>query len=260
MTDRAPAGTQAVGRALSVLKLLGSASGELSGNEIGTTLGLSSGTANRIIRALVAEDFIARNPRTDCYFLGRGAVLLGEAAQRSFGIDKMLPLLEQLNAETGESVNLSVRDGNESVVMMRVQSTLPLRFEQRPGARFPLYTTASGKAILAHTPERDAYIRDLPPQLEKLTPHTLETPQDLERALTSVRRRGYSTDEQENVDGVRCVGAPILDRSGNAQAAIVVQVPAVRMSKQRTSELGKRAAQIAAEAARFLPVDRAISR
>lgn len=249
-----------MGRALSVLKLLGSVAGELSGTEIALAVGLSSGTANRIIRALTAEDFIARNPQTDCYYLSRGTVLLGEAAQRGFGIDKMLPLLEQLNAETGESVNLSIRDGNESVVMLRVQSTLPLRFEQRTGARFPLHTTASGKAILAYTPQWENYVAALPPRLHKLTPHTLETPQDLEGAITAVRRRGFSIDEQENVDGVRSVGAPILDSSGNAQAAIVVQVPAVRMPKKRIRELGERAVQIAAEAARFLPVNRTVSR
>ncbi|MGY2743796.1 IclR family transcriptional regulator [Arthrobacter sp. UYCu723] len=260
MTDHAPAGTQAVGRALSVLKLLGSATGELSGAEIAKAVGLSSGTANRIIRALVAEDFIARNPRTDCYYLGSGTVLLGQAAQRGFGIDKMLPLLEQLNAETGESVNLSIRDGDESVVMLRVQSTLPLRFEQRTGARFPLHTTASGKAILAFTPRWEDYVAALPPRLQKLTPHTLETPQELEQAIAAVRKRGYSIDEQENVDGVRSVGAPILDSAGNAQAALVVQVPAVRMPKGRVRELGERAVQIAAEAAWFVPVNRTTSR
>lgn len=74
---------------------------------------------------------------SDSYYLGSGTVLLGQAAQRGFGMDKALPILEQLNSETQESVNLSIRQGSESVVMMRVQSMLPLRFEQHTGARFP---------------------------------------------------------------------------------------------------------------------------
>lgn len=260
MGDSAPSGTQAVGRALGVLRLLAASPGELSSNAIAAGLGLSSGTANRIVRALVADDLVARNPETDCYYLGSGAVLLGQAAQRSFGLDKMLPLLEQLNAETGESVNLAIRSGDESVVMMRVQSTLPLRFEQRTGARFPLYTTASGKAILAFSPYSDAYVRSLPRQLPKITPYTLGTPAELAAELRDAHERGYSIDEQENVEGVRCVGAPVLDSDGCAQAALVIQVPTTRMPKSRVRQLGERTVQAAGEAARFVPINRAMSR
>jgi len=260
VSENAPAGTQAVGRALGVLKVLAASSGELSGNAIAAELGLSSGTANRIIRALIADDLVASNPETDCYYLGSGTVLLGQAAQRSFGIDKMLPLLEQLNAETKESVNLSIRNGSESVVMMRVQSTLPLRFEQRTGARFPLYATASGKAILAMSRHSDMYLKTLPRRLPKITPYTLESAEELAKELQETRERGYSIDEQENVEGVRCVGAPVLDSNGCAQAALVIQVPSVRMPKSRVRQLGERAVLAAKEAAQFVPVNRAMSR
>jgi IclR family acetate operon transcriptional repressor len=169
-------------------------------------------------------------------------------------------VLEELNMETSESVNLSVRSGAESVVMMRVQSTLPLRFEQRPGARFPLYATASGKAILAMSPHVEMYLKTLPRQLSKVTQYTLETPDELARELQETRERGYSIDEQENVEGVGCVGAPVLDRDGSAQAALVIQVPSVRLPKSRVRSLGGRLVQAAAEAAQFIPVNRAMSR
>jgi IclR family acetate operon transcriptional repressor len=222
-------------------------------------LNLSSGTANRIMKALMANSLVMRNPETDCYYLGRGAVLLGQAAQRSFGIDKMMPLLEQLNELTQESVNLSIRDGADSVVMLRVQSTLPLRFEQRTGARFPLYTTASGKVILAFSAGTDAYISGLPHRLHRVTPHTLGTRDDVQRAIEETWARGYSVDEQENVEGVRCVGAPVLDGEGRAQAAIVIQVPTVRMAPPRMRELAQQAVRTANEAAQFLPVNRPLS-
>lgn len=260
MSENPPAGTQAVGRALGVLKALAASSGELNGSAIAAELGLSSGTTHRIIGALLADDLVARSPKSDRYHLSGGAVLLGQAAQRSFGIDKMLPVLEGLNMETSESVNLSVRSGAESVVMVRVQSTLPLRFEQRPGARFPLYATASGKAILAMSPHVEMYLKTLPRQLSKVTQYTLETPDELARELQETRERGYSIDEQENVEGVRCVGAPVLDRDGSAQAALVIQVPSVRLPKSRVRSLGGRLVQAAAEAARFIPVNRAMSR
>jgi IclR family acetate operon transcriptional repressor len=257
---KAPAGTQAIGRALAVLKLLAAQNGELGTTRIAEHLGLSSGTAHRVVRALVAEGLVAHNPRTDSYYLGTGTILLGQAAQRGFGLDKALPVLEQINAETQESVNLVVREGDESVVMLRVQSTLPLRFEQHPGARFPLYTTASGKAILAYSPDAEDYLAALPRQLSKITEHTLGSPDQLAAQLEEIRGRGYSVDEEENVAGVRCVGAPVLDSDGRAQAALVIQVPAVRMPPARVRELGGRAVTAAKEIARFVPVNRIMSR
>ncbi|WP_028921797.1 IclR family transcriptional regulator [Pseudonocardia acaciae] len=255
-----PAGTQAIGRALAVLKLLAERAGEMGTARIAEHLGLSSGTAHRIVHALAAEGLVAHNPRTDAYYLGTGTILLGQAAQRGFGLDQALPVLEQINTETSESVNLVVREGGESVVMLRVQSTLPLRFEQHPGARFPLYTTASGKAILAHSPDADEYLAGLPERLPKITDRTLDTPAQLAAQLDEIRARGYSIDEEENVAGVRCVGAPILDADLRAQAALVIQVPTARMPPRRVRELGARVATAAKEIARFVPIDRFMSR
>ncbi|MBK1787616.1 IclR family transcriptional regulator [Prauserella cavernicola] len=257
---KAPAGTQAIGRALAVLKLLAERSGELGITRIAEHLGLSPGTAHRIVRALVADGLVAHNPRTDAYYLGAGTILLGQAAQRGFGLDRALPVLEQINAETQESVNLVVREGGESVVMLRVQSTLPLRFEQHPGARFPLYTTASGKAILAYSDDVEDYVAALPRHLRKITARTLGTPAQLATQLEEIRERGYSIDEEENVAGVRCVGAPILDADGRAHAALVIQVPAVRMPARRVRELGARTVTASKEIAQFVPVDRMMSR
>lgn len=257
---RAPTGTQAIGRALRMVQLLADEGRELSLPMIADRLDLTSGTAHRIIRALAAEGLVAHNPRNDCYYLGAGMVLLGLAAQRGFGLDKALPVLEQVNADTEESVNLTIREGRESVVLLRVQSTLPLRFEQTPGARFPLYTTAAGKAILAHSPDAGTYLESLPDELPAITERTLRRRDQLAGQLAQVRDRGYSVDEEENVPGVRCVGAPVVDARRIAQAAVVIQVPSVRIPHQRMAELGARAVEAARDVARFLPIDRVMSR
>lgn len=255
-----PAGAQAIGRALAMLKLAAAEGSEMSTAIIAAKMGLTQGTANRIIRALMAEGLLAQNPKTTNYYLGSATVLLGQAAQLGFGLDKAMPVLEQVNRVTGESVNLVVREWDESVVLMRVASTLPLRFEQRIGARFPLYATASGKAILAASADGEDYLGKLPKKLAAITPHTLKTPAELEQQLTKIRARGYSIDEEENVDGVRCVGAAVLDPSGAALAALVIQVPSVRMPPARVKELGQLAQQAAREVAKFVPLDHVMSR
>lgn len=255
----APHGTQSIQRAIAVLHFFADHDGEHTAAAAAEALELSAATVMRIMKALTSAGLLTRNAMTDAFYLGTGAVLLGQAAQRAFGLDRALPILEHVNSETQESVNLVVREGTESVVMLRVQCSLPLRFEQMPGARFPLYTTASGKAILAFSPDAAGYVESLAPHLTQLTPHTLATPQALARQLPQVRRRGYSIDAEENVAGVRCVGAPVVDATGQAHAALVIQVPAVRMTRERERELGQLAIRAALEVSRTVPVNRTMS-
>jgi IclR family acetate operon transcriptional repressor len=54
-----------------------------------------------------------------------------------------------------------------------------------------------------------------------------------------VRQRGYSTDEVENEEGIRCVGAPVFDHTGIVCAGISVAGPATRVTPERTPELGR---------------------
>lgn len=253
---RAPAGTQAVRRATAVLDLFTASRDPLTLGQVAESLGLSSGTASRLLGALSAEGYLQRSAGGESFHLGPKAVLLGQVAERFFGLDQAMPVLEKVHARSDESVNLTVRDDEESVVMLRWQSTLPLRFEQHPGARFPLYSTAAGKAMLAYDPEQETYLSTLPNELPSLTPTTLTTPAALRADLKSTRSRGYSIDDQENVDGVRCVGAPVLDATGKAHAAVVIQVPTVRMKRPRQKELAQLAVTAAEEIARLLPADR----
>lgn len=253
-----PGGTQAIQRALGILWALAD-QGELSIIELANATGLTAGTAARMAKALAAEGMLRRNPVTDAYHLGARTAVLGQAAQRVLGLDKARPAMEQLGAATQESINLSIREGDESVVLLRIQSTLALRYEQTVGARFPLYSTASGKAILAFSEDADAYVARLPERLPAVAPGTLATRRQLAQQLEEIRTQGYSIDIEENVEGVRCVGAPVLDAHGRARAALVLQAPAVRMRRHRISKLEPLMRSAATEIAHVIPDDRSLS-
>ncbi|WP_207948308.1 IclR family transcriptional regulator [Metallococcus carri] len=247
-----PTGTQAIERALGLLDLL-ALTEEMTVGELAAASGLSPATVSRMARALTAAGMTRRNPRTDAYHLGARAAVLGQAAQRALGLDKALPSLEALRERTQESVNLAVRELDESVVLLRAQSTLPLRFVQEVGARFPLYSTASGKVMLAFSSPEDGYVDRLPARLTPVTPGTLATRAELAAQLEQVRVRGFAIDMEENVEGVRCVGAPVFDEHQIARAAVVVQAPAVRMPPERLLELGPVVAGVAAEVRHVIP-------
>jgi IclR family transcriptional regulator, acetate operon repressor len=253
----APLGSQAIERALGVLDCFMASDAELGITEIARRLQLSPSTVHRIVRALLSAGYLDQNPRTDQYYLGRSAVLLGQFAQRAMGMDQVLPVLEEVAERTGESVNFGIREDGSAIVALRVETRHALRFEQQVGTRVPLYCSALGKALLAFGADPVADVRALG-RLERFTQYTITGKAALERELRDTRERGYSLDEQEKLLGVRCIGAPVLEPGGHARAAIAVQIPSVRMPRDDLPGLAPVVTGAAARIADLLHTDRAL--
>lgn len=246
-------GAQTISRAFAVLRLFRDHQGDLGVGAISKELGLTLSTTHRIVRALVAEGYLAQNAENERYYLGSGALLLGQAAHRNFGFDVVYPVMQRLAAATGESVNLGVLSGDAVVVVERIESVNPLRFTQPPGTRAPLHASAMGKALLAFNDEAERRTLTGVTRLEFITPKTHVSVDGLRAELEQTRVRGWSIDDEESAIGVRCAGAPVKDGSGVARAAIAVQAPAVRVPDERFDELGPEVARAAKEISTLLP-------
>jgi IclR family transcriptional regulator, acetate operon repressor len=251
--DRRPTGTQAVDRALALLGAFSPTRGEFGISELSRELGLTPSTVHRIARALVERGFLAQDPATERYRLGPSAMVLGQVAQQHLGLLNVRDVLDELGRETGESVNLGVLDRDWVVVLLRVASRQPLRFDQSPGERLPVHATSMGKALLAFSADPEREIARLfqggATSLPRYTDTTLTTSDELRAEVRAIRARGYSIDEEESIAGVRCIGVPVLGENGRARAAIAVQAPTVRMSDERLADLAPRVIAVAAEVA-----------
>jgi IclR family acetate operon transcriptional repressor len=246
-------GAQTISRAFAVLRVFRDHRGDLGVGTIAKELGLNLSTTHRIVRALVAEGYLAQNEDSERYYLGTGALLLGQAAHRTFGLDVVQPALQRLAATTGESVNLGVLSGDAAVVVERIESIKPLRFTQPPGTRVPLHASSMGKALLAFNPEAEQRTLKGVKRLPRLAPKTHVSVKALRADLQRTRERGWSIDDEESTVGVRCVGAPICDGAGIATAAIAVQAPAVRLPDEWFDELGLEVTRAAKEVSALLP-------
>jgi DNA-binding IclR family transcriptional regulator len=238
-----------VERAIAVLKLFESAEPDLGITEIAHRADLRVSTAHRIVTALRHGGLLERDPSSERYRLGVGMLTLGRRASDVLGIPRFVPGLEALAAATGESVNLGIRSGAEIVVVHRIASSHPLRFDQEPGSRVPIYASAMGKALLAACDDPPREVKSLG-QLQRLTRQT-ESSKALVDDLEAVAARGWSLNDEERNVGVRAVGAAILDTVGRPIAAIAVQGPAVRLTDARIRELGPIVAGAAREMSRL---------
>lgn len=247
-------GTQSITRAFAVLNLFREEAGDLGVVQIAGRLELTLSTAHRIARALVVEGYLAQDEGRERYRLGPQALLLGQAAQRALGMDAARTILRELADRTGESVNLGLLAGDHAVVIQRMESSQPLRFSMEVGTRIELHATSMGKSLLAFNSELQGYVDGLGEDLVQMTAKTHSTVSGLREDLAQIRLRGWSSDDEESMLGVRCVAAPVLDARGQARAAIAIQAPAVRMPDDRFGALGPEVVRAANDLTHLLPL------
>jgi IclR family transcriptional regulator, acetate operon repressor len=227
-------GTQAIDRALRVLRELELAPDDLGVTALAAASGLSVSTAHRLLRALSSADLVAQDGGTERYHLGPGLIALGRRAAIRLGLDRWHGALRQLAAETGESASLGTRLGDEVLIADHVPSAQPLRFDAGIGRRVPIHASAMGKMLLAIADDPAAEIAALG-ALRSFTERTFTDPDRLLAELQQIRQRGWSLNDGERDPGVRAVAVAVAADSGGVPAALAVQGPESRLTDERVS-------------------------
>jgi DNA-binding IclR family transcriptional regulator len=146
-----------------------------------------------------------------------------------------------------ETVHLVIADGLDVVYIDKRESLQSMRIVSQVGLRLPAYCTGVGKAILAFIDEAELDRLLAGARLKSFTPHTITDKRMFKQHLQEVKRCGYALDNEEIIQGLRCVGAPIRDYSGKVVAALSVSGPSVRMGPARIEEIILATVQAAAE-------------
>jgi DNA-binding IclR family transcriptional regulator len=144
MTEK---GVAAVDRALSIVGALGDARRALTLSETAAATGLYKSTVLRLLASLARARFVARDS-DGRYRLGSGIYRLADTYERTAALeDEIAPVLQRVVDETGESVGFFVREGNERVCLLRVDSPHPLRHNIAVGVPRPLELGACGRVL-----------------------------------------------------------------------------------------------------------------
>jgi len=225
---------QVLDRAVCILDVLADHPRDLSAAEIAERLSLHKSTIHRLLAVLDRHGLIRRSPDTAKYALGLRLFELGSHAVRGLKLrDQAQPFLDRMVRETGETAHICVLDGGDMVSIANADGPRTLRIPATVGRRTPAYCSAVGKAMLAYQPQPvlDKALAVRP--MRAHTPKTLVTRAALIANLRQVRVRGYAIDDEEIEKGLRCVGAPVRDYSGQVVAALSVAGPAFRITKTR---------------------------
>ena len=221
---------QVIARMMKLLDVLAAHPEPLGLKQVAQYTGLHPSTAHRILSAMAADRIVDR-VEPGSYRLGMRLLELGNLVKSRINVREMaLPVMRELHAQIGETVNLSVRHDDEIVYVERTSSgRSAMRVVHVIGTRAALHITAAGKLFLLEEgfPKLREYARRT--GLAGHTKNTLTSLPLLERELERIQRQGWATDSEEAELGVRCVAAAVRDDAGNLVAALSISSPAERM-------------------------------
>jgi IclR family transcriptional regulator, KDG regulon repressor len=206
--------------------------------DLSTKSGLSLSTTHRLVSSLVKEGYLHQAYKRGKYSLGLKLLEYSRIILDKLQVTEVAkPFLHELNDMTGETINIGVLDGKQSVQITRIESNHVLRIFTSIGKRGPLYCTSTGKVLLANLPKEELTKYLDSEHLQRQTEKTITSIQALEKELSAVREQGVGIDDEESNMGVRSVAAPIRDWSGKVIAAVAVVAPVLRLDDIRIIEL-----------------------
>ncbi|MPZ20886.1 MAG: helix-turn-helix domain-containing protein [Luteitalea sp.] len=233
-TTSLPYRAQVMSRGLQILDLLAESGGELGPGTLAARLALHRSTIHRILTVLECHGLVRRSATRGKYSLGMKLFTLGNRASAQLELrDHAEPFLYRLVQQTGEDAHLCILDGTEMLSIAQVVGPRRVRIPATIGRRTPTHCTSVGKALMAFLPDTmlDALTARL--ALRPYTSRTLTTGSALKTELMRVRERGFAIDNEEIEEGLRCVGAPVHDHTGQVIASISVAAPASHLNNER---------------------------
>ncbi len=215
-------------KGLGLLERLARADRPLGVTEMAAAIGIGKSNAHRLLQALVALGYVARDERHGTYRATLRLWELGTALMGNLDLRRVAePYMQRLLDRTRETVHLSALDGAEVVYLHKLDSPEPVRAYTQVGGRAPAHAVATGKALLAFQPE--ATLMALSQRLTRHTPHTLADPEAFLQEMARVRAQGYAINRGEWREAVAGIAAPILTPAGEAIGAIGVSGPIDRL-------------------------------
>ena len=194
-------------------------------------LGLAKPTIHRLLQTAEAEGFLQRDLDGRSYGPGRRLRLLSVNTMSAEHLrTARLAILRGVADEVGETCNLAIPDREGMIYLDRVETKWPLRIQLPIGTQVPFHCTASGKMYLSslRTDKLDRLLSWM--DFEPRTPRTITDKILLREEIAITRQRGYSTDNEELMEGMAAIAVPIKDSEGRLLTTLSIHAPVQRLS------------------------------
>jgi len=221
---------EAVVRALNVLEALAETP-DLGVTALAKEMGLTKSIVFRLLQTLEEAGYVQRDQDRAIYSLGYRVALLGERVGRDGALLHVAPpILDELRDETGENVNLVIREGGYALALATREGLHAIRIFAQTGRKGPLHAGGASMLLLAYA---EPAIRDrvLSGTLESHTNHTITDPEQLRKILLRIRANGYNVALNDLDDGAFSIAAPVFNAAGEVVAGLSIAGASARLDE-----------------------------
>ncbi len=224
-------------KAIDVMELFLGNEGEVSLSDLSKLSGLNKSTVNRIALTLVKRGYLKQQDKRGKYSLGMKFLDFSGVIKNRIRVrDVAIPHLMKLSRLVNESVIMAIWDGRAAVITETFHANQTLKVVPDEGTTIPLHCTASGKIILANMADEEfgRYYKNK--SLERHTPNTITSLNDLKKHIIIVKQEGVAFDDEEFAVGVRSVSSAIINAEGHVVGSAGVLGPSVRLTRDKMRE------------------------
>jgi len=201
-------------------------------SELARELNMTKSSVSRILSTLASEGFVIQDPDSRSFRIGTVVLSIGDACRSSYEVfHESRPILKELVENVHETVQLSVLENIEVVIIESIEGKHPMRYTASVGSRSPVHCSSSGKALLGFRSD-DLIDRVIEAGLPAWTSRTITDAQAFREEMRRIRKQGYAISNEERFEGVTAIAAPVLDDKGNAIAAVNVVGPTYRIKRE----------------------------
>jgi IclR family acetate operon transcriptional repressor len=226
-----------ISKVLRILEALQGSSSGLGLKAICGLTGIHKSTAHRFLKHLEREGYLLRT-EAGTYLIGPRLSQMAMRGNQGATLQAVArPILWELWKATQETVNLAVLDHGTVLYVDVIESPHEFRLSSRVGTRRSVHVTALGKALAAFLPaeQRENILSTI--TFQPATSRTIMNLVQFRQELDKIQRQGYAVDDEEAVQGARCVSAPILNADREPIASVSVSGPVTRVSPNQVAAL-----------------------
>lgn len=207
-------------------------------SELSRRLDMGKSTVHRIVDTLVAQGYLDKCSSNTKYRLGWKLFQIGNAVPQQRKLNNFdIEILHDLCDKYQETVNLGIRVDRDVVTIAKVDPATVLTANHKLGAREPIHATAMGKILISELAKDDVIQIFGEGSLQRYTPNTIISTEELILELEKIKIQGYSIDDEEYCVGLTCIAMPVRNYNNEITAAISVSGASIRLNFNKIMDI-----------------------